>query len=73
MDTSQAGMTFKAIVDDPVMIGGSTVIPRNASAVLQAVHVAAVWKSQQGQRQNLIEADVDWIWRQGLPGHQRLR
>ena len=32
-------MTFKAIVDDPVMIGGSTVIPRNASAVLQAVHV----------------------------------
>jgi hypothetical protein len=39
VDASQAGQTFKAIVDDPVMIGGSTVIPRGASAVLQAVAV----------------------------------
>jgi hypothetical protein len=39
VDASKAGMTFKAIVDDPVMIGGSTVIPRGASAVVQAVHV----------------------------------
>jgi hypothetical protein len=39
VDVSQAGMTFKAIVDDPVMIGGSIVIPRGASAVLQAVKV----------------------------------
>jgi hypothetical protein len=39
VDASQAGMTFKGIVDDPVMIGGSIVIPRGASAVVQAVKV----------------------------------
>jgi hypothetical protein len=39
VDASQAGQTFKAIVDDPVMIGGSIVIPRGASAVVQAVQV----------------------------------
>jgi hypothetical protein len=39
VDASQAGMKFKAIVDDPVMVNGSTVIPRGASAVLQAVQV----------------------------------
>ena len=39
VDASQAGMKFKGIVDDPVMIGGSIVIPRGASAVLQAAHV----------------------------------
>ena len=39
VDVSQAGQTFKAIVDDPVMIGGSVVIPRGASATLQAVQV----------------------------------
>jgi hypothetical protein len=32
-------MKFKAIVDDPVMMGGSIVIPRGASAVLQAASV----------------------------------
>ena len=39
VDASQAGMTFKGIVDDPVMVAGSVVIPRGASAVLQAVKV----------------------------------
>jgi hypothetical protein len=39
VDASTAGQTFKAIVDDPVMIGGSVVIPRGASAVVQAVKV----------------------------------
>ena len=39
VDVSQAGQTFKAIVDDPVMIGGSIVVPRGATAVVQAVHV----------------------------------
>jgi outer membrane lipoprotein SlyB len=39
VDISKAGQTFKAIVDDPVMIGGSVVIPRGASSVLQAVNV----------------------------------
>jgi hypothetical protein len=39
VDVSKAGQTFKAIVDDPVMMGGSVVIPRGASATVQAVQV----------------------------------
>jgi hypothetical protein len=39
VDTSKAGQTFKAIVDDPVMIGGAIAIPRGAQAVVQAVNV----------------------------------
>jgi hypothetical protein len=39
VDKSQSGQTFKAIVDDPVSVGSSIVIPRGASAVLQAVQV----------------------------------
>jgi hypothetical protein len=39
VDKSQAGMTFKGVIDDPVMIGGSVVIPRGAQATLQAVSV----------------------------------
>jgi hypothetical protein len=39
VDASKAGQAFKAIVDDPVMMGGSIVIPRGASATLQAVQV----------------------------------
>jgi hypothetical protein len=39
VDASQAGQTFKAIVDDPVMIAGSVVIPRGATATVQAVQV----------------------------------
>jgi hypothetical protein len=39
VDSSQAGMTFKGVVDDPVMIGGSIVIPRGATAILQAAKV----------------------------------
>jgi hypothetical protein len=40
VDATQTGQQFKAIVDDPVMIGGSVVIPRGASAIIQAVRVA---------------------------------
>jgi hypothetical protein len=39
VDVSKAGQTFKAVVDDPVMVGGAIAIPRGASAVLQAVNV----------------------------------
>jgi hypothetical protein len=39
VDASAAGQTFKAIVDDPVMIGGVIAIPRGASAVVQSVQV----------------------------------
>jgi hypothetical protein len=40
VDVAQAGMTFKARVDDPVSVDGRIVIPREAGAVLQAVKVA---------------------------------
>ena len=46
VDASQAGMTFKGIVDDPVMLSGSVVIPRGAGAVLQAVQVQTIGKDQ---------------------------
>ena len=39
VDASQAGQTFKAIVDDPVMMNGAIVIPRGATATLQAAKV----------------------------------
>jgi outer membrane lipoprotein SlyB len=39
VDVSRTGERFRAVVDDPVMVGGSTVIPRGASATLQAVKV----------------------------------
>ena len=40
VDAAQAGMTFKARVDDPVSIDGRIVIPREAGAVVQTVKVA---------------------------------
>lgn len=40
VDLAQAGMTFKARVDDPVSLDGRIVIPREAGAVVQAVRVA---------------------------------
>jgi hypothetical protein len=39
VDASQTGQTFKAIVDDPVMMSGSIVVPRGATATLQAAKV----------------------------------
>jgi len=39
VDASRAGQTFKAIVDDPVRLAGDIVIPRGASASVQAVQV----------------------------------
>jgi hypothetical protein len=39
VDVSKAGQRFKAVVDDPVTVGGAVVIPRGASATLQAVQV----------------------------------
>jgi hypothetical protein len=39
VDASKAGMTFKGLLDDPLMIGGRAVIPRGASVVLQATKV----------------------------------
>ena len=40
VDVAQAGMIVRARVDDPVMVNGRVVIPREAGAVVQAVRVA---------------------------------
>jgi hypothetical protein len=39
VDSSKAGAKYKASLDDPIMIGGSVVVPRGADATLQAVQV----------------------------------
>ena len=39
VDAAKAGTTFKALLDDPVMLGGKVVIPRNSSVTLEAVKV----------------------------------
>lgn len=44
VDVAQAGMTFKSLLDDPVMMGGKVVVPRNASVVLQAAKVEQAGK-----------------------------
>jgi hypothetical protein len=44
VDASKAGMTFKGLLDDPVMIGGRVVIPRSAQVVLQATKVEQAGK-----------------------------
>jgi len=40
VDVAQAGMIVRGRVDDPVIVNGRIAIPREASAVLQAVRVA---------------------------------
>jgi hypothetical protein len=44
VDAAQTGMTFKAFLDDPVMIGGKVVISRKATVVLQAAKVEQAGK-----------------------------
>jgi hypothetical protein len=40
VDAAKAGATYKAILDDPVMMEGRVVVPRNTVVALQAVKVA---------------------------------
>ncbi len=44
VDAAKTGMTFKALLDDPVMIGGKVVLPRGAPFVLQAAKVEQAGK-----------------------------
>lgn len=39
VDATRLGATFRALLDDPVMMNGAVVIPRGALVVLQAAHV----------------------------------
>ena len=40
VDSTKAGMTFRSLVDDPVMLDGKVVIPRGAVVIIQAASVA---------------------------------
>jgi hypothetical protein len=44
VDAAKTGMTFKALLDDPVMIGGKVILPRGAPVVLQAAKVEQAGK-----------------------------
>jgi hypothetical protein len=44
VDATKNGSAFKSILDDPVMIGGTVVIPRNAQVALQVVNVEQAGK-----------------------------
>ena len=44
VDAAQTGMTFKSVLDDPVMIGGQVVVPRGAAVALQAAKVEQAGK-----------------------------
>ena len=44
VDATKTGMTFKAVVDDPVMLGGKVVVPRNAAVVVQVAQVEQAGK-----------------------------
>ena len=44
VDATQTGASFKAVLDDPVMMGGVVVIPRNAAVAVQAVNVEQAGK-----------------------------
>src|SRR6185436_9157805 len=39
VDSAAAGQTFKAVLDDPVMVGGQIVVPRGSPVLLQVAKV----------------------------------
>ena len=58
VDVTQAGAKFRGTVDDPIMVGGEVIVPRNSEVVLVASKV------QQGGRMkgsDLIELKVNTI------------
>jgi len=44
VDAASAGMTYKSVLDDPIMVGGKVVVPRSAAVVLQAAKVEQAGK-----------------------------
>jgi hypothetical protein len=44
VDAAATGMTFKSLLDDPVMMGGQVVLPRGSAVVLQAAKVEQAGK-----------------------------
>jgi hypothetical protein len=44
VDAAQTGMTFKSLLDDPVMMNGKVIVPRGTAVALQAVKVEQAGK-----------------------------
>jgi hypothetical protein len=44
VDAAQSGMTFKSLLDDPVMMNGKVIVPRGAAVTLQSVKVEQAGK-----------------------------
>ena len=64
VDATQAGMTFRGSLDDPIMLGGSVIVPRGADVKLVAAKV------QQGGKikgSDLVEVKVNSIVVNGRP------
>ncbi len=64
VDTSQAGMKFRASIDDPIMVDGKVIVPRGADATLQA---AKVQQSGRMKGSDLIQLKVNSIVIKGKP------
>jgi hypothetical protein len=64
VDSTKAGATFRASLDDPILIGGSIVVPRGADVTLQATKV-----QQSGKRKgsDLVELKVNRVVINGKP------
>jgi hypothetical protein len=64
VDAAQAGAKFRGSIDDPIMIGGSVVVPRGADVTLQA---SKVQQSGKMKGSDLIELKVNRIVINGSP------
>ena len=64
VDAAQTGMTFKSLLDDPVMIGGQVVVPRGAAVALQAAKVEQAGKMKGADKITLKANSVSFGGRQ---------
>ena len=58
VDTAAAGKTFKSVLDDPIMVDGAVVVPRNAVVTLQATGVEQAGKMKGADKITVFE-DTD--------------
>ncbi len=64
VDATKAGASFKGSIDDPIMVGGSVVVPRGADVVLQA---AKVQQSGKFKGSDLVQLKLNSIVINGAP------
>ncbi len=72
VDAAQAGMTFKSLLDDPVMIGGAGGVPRGTAVALQAAKVEQAGKMK-GADKITLKAQLAFVRRPPLRHRHRIR